>query len=406
MAAWSRLLLLASALQLGIAGCSTPGRLPAVPLAASAQVAPTEGPIRYLVARESDSFAAEAQRALAKEQAWLASQGHSGALPHAYFLAISGGGDNGAYGAGFLNGWTASGKRPEFKVVTGVSTGALIAPFAFLGPKYDYVLEKVYTQTSQKDIFKKRGLIKGVFGDAMADTRPLANVIASYVNQQLLDEIAAEYAKGRVLLVGTANLDSLEPVIWNMTAIAASKDARSIPLFRSILLASASIPGAFPPVMIDVDVNGTRYQEMHVDGGTMAQVFFYPPSINIGNIASVAQRQRTLYIIRNARLDADWASVERKTMSIAARAIGSLTRTQGIGDLYRIYATTQRDGIDFNLTFIPPTFNTPHQEEFDTNYMRELFSVGRELAVGSYQWQKYPPGFEPARAPLEQVSGK
>jgi len=398
--AWSRFLLIATALQLSVSGCSTPDRLPAVPQSASAVVEPSPKPIRYLVARETDSFAAEAYSQLEKEKAWLASQGQTGPLPPAYFLAISGGGDNGAYGAGFLNGWTASGKRPEFKVVTGVSTGALIAPFAFLGPKYDYVLEKVYTQTSQKDIFKKRGMIKGaLFGDAMADTRPLANVIASYVNQQLLDEIAAEYAKGRVLLVGTANLDSLEPVIWNMTAIAASKDPRSIPLFRSVLLASASIPGAFPPVMIDVDVDGVRHQEMHVDGGTMAQVFFYPPSVNV---SQAAQRQRTLYIIRNARLDVDWASVERRTMSIAARAIGSLTRTQGIGDLYRIYATTQRDGIDFNLTYIPATFNTPHVEEFDTNYMRELYGVGMQLAKGNYQWQKYPPGFEPRSAAAGQ----
>ena len=136
----------------------------------------------------------------------------------------------------------------------------------------------------------------------MADSRPLANVIATYVNQQLLDEIAAEYAKGRVLLVATANLDSLEPVIWNMTAIAASKDPNAIPLFRSILLASASIPGAFPPVMIDVNLDGTRYQEMHVDGGTMAQVFFYPPSI--ASARTSLQRKRTFYVIRNARLDA------------------------------------------------------------------------------------------------------
>jgi hypothetical protein len=403
--AWSRILLLVAALQLGVSGCSTPDRLPAVPQSASAIVEPSPEPIRYLVARETDSFAAEAQRALAKEQAWLASQGQTGPLPPAYFLAISGGGDNGAYGAGFLNGWTASGKRPEFKVVTGVSTGALIAPFAFLGPKYDFVLERVYTQTSQKDIFKKRGMIKGaLFGDAMADTRPLAEVIASYVNQQLLDEIAAEYAKGRVLLVGTANLDSLDPVIWNMTAIAASKDPRAIPLFRSVLLASASLPGAFPPVMIDVDVGGTRHQEMHVDGGTMAQVFFYPPSINLAR--SGIQRQRTLYIIRNARLDPDWASVERRTMSIAARAIGSLTRTQGIGDLYRIYATTERDGIDFNLTYIPATFNTPHREEFDTNYMRQLYEVGRQLALAGYQWEKFPPGFEGVTVTAKQPSGQ
>jgi hypothetical protein len=126
----------------------------------------------------------------------------------------------------------------------------------------------------------------------------------------------------------------------------------------------------------------------------------------VSKLEAAAQRQRTLYIIRNARLDVDWASVERRTMSIAARAIGSLTRTQGVGDLYRIYATTQRDGIDFNLTYIPPTFNTPHMEEFDTNYMRELYAVGRNLAQAGYQWQKYPPGFEPGQAVLEQATGK
>jgi len=385
------LLALAFALT-GASGCATPDRLPAVPYASLPQAAAAaQGPVRFLVARESDSFAAEARSALAKERQWLASQGHTGALPPAYYLAISGGGDNGAYGAGFINGWTASGTRPQFKGVTGISTGALIAPFAFLGPKYDYVLQRVYTQTSQKDIFKKRGLIKGIFGDGLADTRPLASVIASYVNQPFLDEIAAEYAKGRVLLIGTTNLDSLEPVIWNMGAIAASKDPGAIKLFRQILLASASIPGAFPPVMIDSSLGGTHYQEMHVDGGTVAQVFLYPPSLSF---AGAPERKRVLYIIRNARMDVEWLSVERRTLSIATRAIASLTRTQGIGDLYRIYTTTQRDGIDFNLTYIPASFDVPHNEEFDTNYMRSLYGVGFEAAKAGYQWQKYPPGFE------------
>jgi len=399
---WRNVLVVATGTQLALSGCATPHRLPAVPLAQITQATPAAGSVRFLVTRETDSFATEARSALAKEQQWLSSQGHTGELPPAYFLAISGGGDNGAYGAGFLNGWTASGTRPEFKVVTGVSTGALIAPFAFLGPKYDYVIKRVYTETSQKDIFKKRGIVKGIFGDSMADSRPLANVIASYVTPELLREIAVEYEKGRILLVGTANLDSLEPVIWNMTAIAASKDPNAISLFSSVLLASASIPGAFPPVMIDVNVGGARYQEMHVDGGTMAQVFLYPPSISVSNSA---QRKRVLYIIRNARLDADWANVERRTLNIATRAIGSLTRTQGVGDLYRIYATTQRDGIDFNLTYIPPTFNTPHNEEFDTAYMRSLFDVGFQAAKGALEWQKYPPGFQalvesaPASAP-------
>lgn len=399
MVAWRNLMVVASATQLALAGCSTPHRLPAVPVAEVSEATPSAGHVRFLVSRESATFAAEAQNALMKEQQYLASQGRTGEMPTANFLAISGGGDNGAYGAGFLNGWTASGVRPEFKVVTGISTGALIAPFAFLGPKYDYVLQRVYTQTSQKDIFKKRGILKGLFGDAMADSRPLASVISQYVNRALLDEIAAEYAKGRILLVGTTNLDSLEPVIWNMTAIAASNDPNATRLFSSILLASASIPGAFPPVMIDVTVDGAHYQEMHVDGGTMAQVFLYPPSLSLANAPT---RQRKLYIIRNARLDADWASVERRTLSIATRAIASLTRTQGIGDLYRIYATSQRDGLDFNLTYIPASFNTPHEEEFDTAYMRSLYQVGVVAGTAANQWDKYPPGFQaPVQAKAE-----
>jgi hypothetical protein len=394
---WRNVLIVASGAQLALSGCATPQRLPAVPQAQIAEARPTIGPVRFLVSRESDSFAAEARSSLAKEQQWLSSQGRGSDLPPAYFLAVSGGGDNGAYGAGFLNGWSASGTRPEFKVVTGISTGALIAPFAFLGPKYDYVLRRVYTETSQKDIFKKRGIVKGIFGDAMADSRPLANVISSYVNRALLDEIAAEYAKGRLLLVGTANLDALEPVIWNLTAIATSQDPNATKLFANVLLASASIPGAFPPVMINVNAGGTRYQEMHVDGGTMAQVFLYPPSLSL---ADAPPRKRVLYIIRNARLDPDWASVERRTLSIATRAIASLTRTQGIGDLYRIYATSQRDGLDFNLTYIPKTFDTPHNENFETAYMRSLFDVGFQAGKDARQWEKFPPGFQ---APIERV---
>ncbi len=389
---WRTPLLALIALQLGLAGCATPQRLSAVPVASMPEAAGTMGTTRFLVSRESDSFKAEAMRSLEKEKVFLASKGWSPEkpLPPVYLLAISGGGDNGAYGAGFLSGWSATGRRPEFKVVTGISTGALIAPFAFLGPKYDYVLQRVYTETSQKDIFKKRGLLGGLFGDGMADTRPLAKVIDSYVTPALLGEIAEQYTKGRLLLVGTTNLDSLEPVVWNMTAIAASKDADAIILFRKVLLASASIPGAFPPVMIDATVGGTHYQEMHVDGGTMAQVFAYPPSMSM---AGAPDRKRALYVLRNARLDADWMSVERRTLSIATRAIFSLTRTQGVGDLYRIYATSERDHVDFNLTFIPASFNTPHREEFDTAYMRALFEVGVNAAKSEAPWHKVPPGF-------------
>ncbi|MCJ8156643.1 patatin-like phospholipase family protein [Sphingomonas sp. LaA6.9] len=392
-ASWLRALLAFVMLQLLVTGCATPERLPAVPTASTIQADTGMGPIRFFVRRDVSGFEAEAKQSLARELAYRASMGQHGPLPPAYFLAISGGGDNGAFGAGLLNGWSAAGTRPEFKAVTGISTGALIAPFAFLGPKYDPVLEKVYTQVSQRDIFKMRGMIKGFFSDAMADTTPLYELVTRYADQALLDAIAAEYEKGRLLLVGTTALDSLEPVIWNMTAIAASKDPRAPELFRRILVASASIPGAFPPMMLDVTAGGQRYQEMHVDGGTIAQVFLYPPSMHLDQAGASAGRKRILYIIRNARLDPDWASVDRRTLPVATRAISALTQTQGIGDLYRIYTTTRRDGIDYNLAFIPPTFTVPHREEFDTNYMQQLYAVGQQMAAKGYQWQKFPPGY-------------
>ena len=382
-----------------LASCSTLQRMPAVPAPLAARAEPGLGHVRYMVARGDNGFAEAARDALQRELAWRASRGETGPPPPANMLAISGGGDNGAFTAGLLNGWTAHGDRPEFKVVTGISTGALIAPFAFLGPRDDAALKAVYTTVSQRDIFRRRGLLRGIFGDALSDTTPLLRLTGRYVDRAMLDEIAVEYAKGRVLLVGTTNLDTQEPVIWNMTAIAASKDPHALELFRKVLVASAAIPGAFPPVMIDVEVDGVKYQEMHVDGGAMAQVFVYPPNLNLAAKSAQwgAQRSRRLYVVRNARIDPEWASVQRWTLSIAGRAISSLMQTQGIGDLYRIYLIAQRDHVDFNLAFIPSTFDLPHKKQFDTAYMRGLYQVGYEMGAAGYPWRKTPPGYD---APL------
>jgi predicted acylesterase/phospholipase RssA len=219
------------------------------------------------------------------------------------------------------------------------------------------------------------------------------------VNATLLAAIAAEHAKGRLLLIGTTDLDARQPVIWNMGEIAASGHPKALELFQSIMIASASIPGVFPPVMVEVEADGRPYQEMHVDGGTVAQVFVYPAGLNLRELArelggaAGVERQRSLYLIRNARLDPDWAEVDRLTYKIAGKAIASLLHSQGIGDLYRIYLIAQRDGVDYNLAYIPPTFKAEHTEDFDTEYMRQLYALGYELAVKGYAWQKTPPGY-------------
>jgi hypothetical protein len=396
---WVPKIVLSAVALLLVHGCaSAPTRLEAVPHALTAQAEiPGMPGVRYVGGGDMSELARIALDSVRKEQEYLAKQGHTGPLPPAAFLAISGGGDNGAYTAGLLNGWTAAGTRPEFKLVTGISTGALIAPFAFLGPKYDATLKEVYTTISPKDIIEHRNLIAGALGDAMADSTPLWNLTRKSVNADLLKAIAAEYAKGRFLMIATADLDARRGIIWDMGKIATYGGPKALELFISVMIASASIPGGFPPVLIDVEAGGKRYQEMHVDGGTMAQVFAYPPSLHIRamSAASGVTRERRLYVIRNARLDPDWAQVERNTMSIAGRAIASLIHNQGIGDLYRIYATAQRDGVDFNLAFIPSSFNAPHKEEFDNTYMRALYDVGYDLAVKGYPWMKTPPGFAP-----------
>ena len=190
----------------------------------------------------------------------------------------------------------------------------------------------------------------------------------------MLDAIAAEYEKGRILLIGTTNLDARRPTLWNVTKIAATHNPKVLELVHKILMASAAIPGTFPPVMIEAEMGGQVYEEMHVDGGTSNQVFVYPVAAELAKLSAEhdSDRQRMLYIIRNARLDPEWAQVDRRTMTIAMKAIACLIQYQGMGDLYRIYTITKRDHVDYNLTFIPQTFDTPHTSEFDANRLHEV----------------------------------
>lgn len=320
----------------------------------------------------------------------------------ANYLSISGGGDNGAFGAGLLTGWTAHGDRPTFDLVTGVSTGALIAPFAYLGSEYDPVLKAVYTETQPSDIFLERGLLGALFGEAMGDTTPLFRLITKYIDADLLKKIGDEYSRSnRWLLVATTNLDTGTPVIWNMSKLAQIGTPDALTLFRKILLASAAIPGVFPPVMIDVVADDKNYQEMHVDGGATMSVFLYPAALGAvareEHVVSSA-KNRKAYIIRNSRIDADWREIDRDTLSIMGRAVSQLIQSQGYGDLYRIYQTTQRDHVAFNLAYIGADFNFQHVREFDRPYMNALFQYSYQLGKAGYPWAHSPPGYN---APID-----
>ncbi|MEZ5827404.1 MAG: patatin-like phospholipase family protein [Hyphomicrobiales bacterium] len=319
----------------------------------------------------------------------------AGKRPVVNFLALSGGGSDGAFGAGVLAGWTASGKRPEFDLVTGVSTGALTAPFAFLGPKYDEALKIVFTQSDTKDIAIARPVRGLLGGDSFASNAPLAKVIAYYVDEHFLEEVAAEHRKGRRLLIGTTNLDAERPVIWDMGAIATSGRPEALDLFRKVLLSSAAIPAVFPPGFIKVSADGADYEEMHVDGGATREVFLVPTQFMASKIDGRLgiRPVRRAYIIRNGRVAPEYKAVKARSLSIAGRAVSSLIKSQGVGDLNELYAFAKRNGIDYNVAYIPGDFPDTSTQAFDPVYMSKLYDVGYNLAAAGYPWKKVPPQF-------------
>jgi predicted acylesterase/phospholipase RssA len=330
-----------------------------------------------------------------REKETLASSGKEvGQLPLANYMAISGGGDSGVFGAGLLVGWTARGDRPIFKAVTGVSAGALIAPFAFLGAKYDAVLKQVSTSISQRSIFRAHNILVALSGEAYADDRPLASIIAKLVTRGLLSEIAREYAHGRLLLIGTTNLDAGQPVVWNMGEIASSHDPGALVLFQKVLLASAAIPGVFPPVMIDVEVDGKHYQEMHVDGGVVNQVFFAPPQLvqSLNLATDTYLRDRHLYVIRNGRIESEGSAVTRRTARVARRALRTLIDLQGLNDLYRLESIAQCENEQFRVAYIENAFKYPHPTAFESDFMTHLFEYSYDLAVHGNPWHEQLPG--------------
>ena len=349
-----------------VSGCATLERLPAVTYAEARQIDILDTPDARFYVSDTNRIYDVAIKAYQRSNRARPAQTRN-------FLALSGGGDDGAFGAGLLVGWSAHGNRPEFDMVTGVSTGALSAPFAFLGRAYDQSLAGMYTETSAGDIFQKRAtLIAAVTSDSLVDNTPLRRLIESNVDAAMVQKIAEEYGKGRLLFVLTTNLDQSRPVIWNIGAIAATNNPKARDLIVDVLLASASIPAVFPPVMLDVTVDGQKRQEMHVDGGTIAQVFFYPPSFSIRGAAkrlgvddkALRARKRVAYVIRNGRFFRQDESVQLRTIAIAKEALATMTMSSGVNDTYRMYTLARRDGVDFNLASIGEDFTGAVQGAF------------------------------------------
>lgn len=372
-------------------------RLPALPpmYANEATVEGMTG-VRYAVNQTSgvDLFLHDLERSLR-----VMNHDHPGS-PITY-LSISGGGSRGAFGAGLLNGWTRHGNRPEFSMVTGISAGALMAPFAFLGSKYDAELKHFFTGVSDKDVVRNRSYAALWFSDGMADTSPLSRLIAETITPELLRKIAYEYTvRHRWLLIGTNNLDTGQPIIWNMGKIAAFDTPKALNLFRRVMLASASLPGYFSPVMMRVRYGNRDYDEMHVDGGVSRQVFLYPASLfhQSGAYRLLEGRKREAYLIRNGVLDdMTYETVERKTISIAKQALRQFGQSHEDGDTMMAYLTAQKDGFGFNMAYVTDDFSrTQPKSRFDQAYMQALFNYAEGLAEKGYPWAHTPPGLTEA----------
>ena len=385
------------ALGLGIvilAGC---GSLPrnAVPpeLSANAQI-PDMPEVRGWAGQSNPTLQRDLARSFAQESELDFPRAADGTVRYAH-LALSGGGANGAFGAGFLNGWSSTGTRPVFKIVTGVSTGALMAPFAFLGAEFDPALRQFYTTTSTRDIFVLGSILRQLLsGEALADTGPLAALIERHVDADFLRRIAEAHQRGRRLYVGTADLDARRFVVWNMGLIATGGDKKALDLFRKVMLASASIPVAFPPVYFQVEADGQRYDEMHVDGGVGARVFLD------GGLFRFAAAQRRggqgagfedIYVIHNGQLIPLPDPIRRSLSAIAMRTIDASGRAAVLGDLFRIYGHAQQENAGFHWVTIPNDVSMDGDEVFDPVKMKQLYEVGYRAATAADPWDSRPP---------------
>jgi Patatin-like phospholipase len=309
------------------------------------------------------------------------------------WLILSSGGADGAFGAGLLNGLSAAGKRPDYSVVTGVSTGALMAPFVFAGPRYDDALRDAYTKVTAADIFEA-----GRTGESFADSWPLKDQIVKQITPKVINDVAAEHRRGRRLFVVTSNLDAERFVVWNMGAIAAHGGDDAINLFRSVLLASASIPGAFPPVLIDVESGGKRFAEMHVDGGLGGQ-FLVAPSTLMASTSDYRLPATQLDIVVNTGLERNFTVVDRFAVNILAQAVSAAVKVDTRLMLDRAYSLARRSGIPFNVAVIPGSFNAPSKGPFDPAYMGALYQTGYDLGRSAVPFSNELPA--PAAAPVQ-----
>lgn len=300
-------------------------------------------------------------------------------------LALSGGGAGGAFGAGALVGLTKAGARPRFQIVTGVSTGALIAPFAYLGPQWDERLTDAFTGGHSAALLSVRGFTG--LGPGLYRTDPLETLVSRFMAPDVVEAVAREHLGGRRLFVATTNLDTQKPVIWDMGAIAAHGGERARKLFIDVLTASASLPGLFPPRMMDVEADGERYQEMHLDGGVCAPLFIAPEDLVLNPAIRRAVRGGAVYAIFNTTLGAFDRVTPLGAMAIAVRSFETMLRFSYRGAVQSASAFCDRHALSFKSASIPNTYAGSNMLKFDKDVMLAIFEQGVRMAEAGELWK-------------------
>jgi hypothetical protein len=314
----------------------------------------------------------------------LPSTNYATSLP---WLALSAGGADGAFSAGLLAGWSAEGTRPNFAVVTGVSAGALVAPFAFLGSRYDNQLRTILTTMTDADVFEQ-----GSTPTSLLDTWPFKKLLEKQITRQLVADVAAEHRRGRRLFIVTTNLDAGRTMVWNMGAIAARGNDAALTLFRDVLLASASLPGVFPPVLVEAEAHGHRFKEMHADGG-MGGPFFIAPESWLTGTSQVRLPARQIYVIVNGKLTPEFEVTPASPLAVLGRAFSTAIKTGTRVEIADAVAASKRDAIDLKLAHIQGDFNHSSQGLFDPNYVKALYDFAYrqgQQAFGQIQISQQP----------------
>ncbi len=319
-------------------------------------------------------------------------------VPQKNILILTGGGSYGAYPAGVLVGWSETGTRPVFDVVTGTSTGALIGSFAFLGQAYDAELRRAYTCMTNDDLYRKRRFPFNILSNSLSDSALLAKVIANAITDERVKLMGEEYRKGRRFYVGTSDLDTRRSVVWDVSAMAARDNPGDRELIWNILLASASVPGFFPPVEIPITVDGVRHVERHIDGVTSSSMFFAPPWVPPEKRDSLPAGWlygSDLYILVAGKLYADPSPVKARTVAIASQAVSTILYDQTRGDLQRMFLLSILTGMNYNVSSIPQDMTVPESStDFKPEEMGPLFEAGVAWAKNNRKWRDTPPGYE------------